>query len=270
MSFNNKIKFEKGISSPEESYWFGFLVGDGTIYENRYRLKLALQKRDKKHIEKFIKFLGYKEKKIYLYPDNSLCEVRIDNKRLLINLYHLGLQQNKVHKTHKGLIPEKYQRDFVRGLFDADGTVYMSLPKNKKTKQACFHICGTNNLLEGVKDVFIKNIEGIDKNTGCISKSEGQPAVLEYGGRWFTDKIGHYLYDGAEIYLGRKYKIFQKLFRYNKKHNRKWKRFDKKAIYRIRQLYNEGLVQTEIAKKFNISQPFVSRIINKKRYQIYT
>lgn len=54
----NKVRFEKGISSPEESYWLGFLVGDGIIYENRYRVRLSLQKKDRKHLEKFVKFLG--------------------------------------------------------------------------------------------------------------------------------------------------------------------------------------------------------------------
>ena len=262
MPLNNKIKFNKGINSPQESYWFGFLVGDGTIYEDRYRLKLTLQKKDKKHIEKFIKFLGYSKKKIYSYPNRPLCEVRIDNKQLLIDLYNLGLCANKTHKTHRGLIPKKYRRDFIRGLFDADGTIH--LRKNKKFKTPDFHICGTKDLLEGVRDVFIENIG----EEGCISTSKGQPSVLEYGGRWIVDKVGRYLFDGARIYLERKYRIFQNIFKYNKKYDRQWKRFSKGTIYKIRDLYKRGgLTQLKIAETFNISQPFVSRIVNNKRYK---
>lgn len=264
-------RFQKGVNSSEESYWLGFLVGDGTIYENRYRVKLALQKKDKNHIEKFIKFLGYNKKKIYLYPYKPLCEVRIDNKRLLINLYKLGLQQNKVHRTHKGLIPPKYQRDFIRGLFDADGTICLSLPKNSKTISADFHIYGTRNLLEGIREVFIKDVDDIGRNTGCISTSIGHPSVLEYRGRWLVDKIGHYLFDGTSVYLGRKYKIFQKFFKYNKMHPRLHNMFDKDDIRRIRGLYKkEKMTQEKIAKKFNVTQPFISRIINNKRYFRYT
>lgn len=274
------MRFNSGVNSPEESYWLGFLVGDGTIYENRYRVKLALQKKDKNHIEKFINFLGYNKKKIYFYPYKPLCKVRIDNKELLINLYNLGLCQNKVHKTHKGLIPKRYQRDFIRGLFDADGTIHISLPKEGKTKTADFHIHGTYNLLEGVRDIFVKNIKGVDKSTGCISTSVGQPSLLEYKGRWIVDEIGHYLLGGAKVYLERKYKIFQDLFQYNIKYNkeyihqqrlqriRKYRRFDEKTIHELKQLYrSDKIIQKEIAGKFNISQSFVSRILNNKRYQ---
>jgi hypothetical protein len=272
------MRFNDGVNSPEESYWLGFLVGDGTIYENRYRVKLSLQKSDEKHLEKFVKFLNYGKNRIHLY--GSMCEVSINNKELLINLYNLGLCQNKVHKTHKGLIPKRYQQDFIRGLFDADGTIHISLPKEGKTKTADFHIYGTYNLLEGVRDVFVKNIRDADKSTGCISTSIGQPSHLEYKGRWIVDKIGHYLLDGAKVYLERKYKIYQDLFQYNIKYNkehihqqrlqriRKYRRFDEKTIHEMKQLYRSNkIIQKEIAEKFNISQSFVSRVLNNKRYQ---
>lgn len=260
MQLKSKAKFENGIDSPEESYWFGFLVGDGTIYEDRYRLKLSLGKKDKKHVEKFAIFLGYPKNRVHLYI--SMAEFRVDNKQLLNNLYNLGLCANKVHKTHRGLIPKKYKRDFIRGLFDADGTIHFR--KNKKFKTPDFHICGTRDLLEGVRDVFLENI-GV---MGCISTSKEQPSVFECGGRWIVEKIGHYLFDKAEVYLERKYRIFKNIFEYNKNHDRQWKKLSKEVIYKIRDLYKrKKITQLEIAEKFNISQPFVSRIVNNKRYK---
>jgi len=262
MQLKSKMKFENGVNSSEESYWFGFLVGDGTIYENRYRLKLSLGRKDKKHVEKFATFLGYSKNRVHLY--GSMSEFRIDNKQLLNNLYNLGLCANKTHKTHKGLIPKKYKRDFIRGLFDADGTIY--LRKNKKFKTPDFHICGTGDLLEGVRDVFLEDI-GV---RGCISTSKGQPSVFECGGRYIVEKVGHYLFDKAKIYLERKYRIFQHIFEYNKNHGRQWKRYSKEVIYKIRDLYKkDGITQLKIAEKFNISQSFVSRIVNNKRYKDY-
>lgn len=260
MQLKTKIKFENGINSPGKSYWFGFLVGDGTIYEDRYRLKLSLGRKDKKHVEKFAVFLGYPKNRVHLY--GSMAQFSVDNKQLLMNLYNLGLCANKVHKTHRGLIPKKYKRDFIRGLFDADGTIHFR--KNKKFKTPDFHIYGTRDLLEGVRDIFLENI-GI---WGCISTSKGQPSAFQHGGRWIVEKIGHYLFDGAEIYLERKYRMFKSLFEYNKNHNRQWKRFSKKVIYKIRDLYKkDGITQLKIAEKFKISQPFVSRIVNNKRYK---
>ena len=268
MLLGNEIRFSKGINSPEESYWFGFLVGDGAIYENRYRLKLALQKGDKKHLEKFAKFLSYSTDRIHLY--GSMCQFQIDNKQLLTNLYKLGLCQNKIHKTHKRLIPKRYKKDFARGLFDADGTIHLIVPKNRKTKSAEFHIAGTKSLLEGIREVLVKNIKSIDENRGCIFTSPGQPSRLQYKGRWIIDKIGHYLFDKAEIYLERKYKIFQNLFKYNKKHPRQKSKFEKNIICKIKRLYKiTDMTQIEIADKFDVTQSFISRIINNKRYQKY-
>lgn len=125
--------------------------------------------------------------------------------------------------------------------------------------------------MEGIREIFIKNIKDINKNTGCISTPIGQlTSCLEYKGRWLVDKIGHYLFDEAEVYLERKYKKFQKFFEYNKTHPRKWRWFSKVIVCKIKHLYKtDELTQEEIAQKFNISQPFVSRIINNKRYQQY-
>lgn len=262
MELKTEVKFKNGVNSPEESYWLGFLVGDGTIYENRYRLKLSLGRKDKKHVERFAMFLGHSKNRVCLY--GSMAEFRVDNKQLLNNLYNLGLCANKVHKTHRGLIPKKYKRDFIRGLFDADGTIHFR--KNKKIKTPDFHIYGTKDLLEGVGDIFLKDM----KLQRCISTSKGQPRVLEYGGRWIVEKIGHYLFDKATICLERKYRMFQNIFEYNKNHERQWKKFSRKVIYEIRDLYKRGsITQLKIAGKFKISQPFVSRIINNKRYKDY-
>lgn len=256
------MRFSKGISSAEEAYWFGFLVGDGCIYENRYRLKLSLQKKDSGHLIKFAKFLGYGEDRIHFY--GSMAEFRVDNKELLTRLYKLGLCQNKVHKTHKGLIPKKFKRDFVRGLFDADGTIHLRHQKNYLT--ANFHICGTYDLLSGIESELVKKIRKNNGTVGCICIN--QPSTLEVNGRWLIEKVGHYLYDGTETFLERKHKIFQTIFAYNKKHSRQWNRFARKDIKKIKKLYDRGsITQEKIARIFGISQTFVSRIINGKRYE---
>jgi intein/homing endonuclease len=256
---NDEMRFSGGIKSPEEAYWFGFLVGDGCVYENRYRLKLSLQKKDLEHIDKFAKFLGYGKDRIHLY--GSMAEFRVDNKRLLNSLYALGLCQNKVYKTHKGLIPNDFSRDFIRGLFDADGTVHLRSEGNHLT--ADFHIYGNYDLLGGVRDFLLRGIEST--NSGYVSR--GKPSTLGFRGRWLVEKIGRYLYDGTEVCLGRKRQIFQKLFEYNKNNIRKWSRFEGQDLTKIKNFYRkEGLSQKEIAKIFDVSQPLISRILNNKRY----
>jgi len=252
-------RFENGIKTPEEAYWLGFIVGDGCIYENRYRLKIALSIKDVNHLKKFLRFLGLDEDKISFY--GFMCEVKVDNKKLLESLYKLGLVQNKVRKTHSGLIPKKFVRDFIRGLFDADGTIHLRFPK--KYMSADLHMYGTFDILKGIKNIINKNFKN---NVGYLSLSKDQLTTLGFRGRWLVEKIGHYLYDNSKIYLERKYKLFRKLFEYNKKYERKWNKFSEKDILEIRQFFKSGKKQKKIAKDFEISQSFVSRILNNKRY----
>jgi|GEM_PF-6662346 len=256
---DKEVPFNHGITSPEEAYWFGFLVGDGCIYEDRYRLKVALQKSDRDHLLKLAEFLGYDSMRVHIY--GNLAEFKVDNKKLLISLYKLGLCQNKVHKTHKGLIPEKFSRDFIRGLFDADGTIHLRTNKNYLT--ADFHIYGTYNLLEGVKNNLIKNVND-GTSFGYLSK--GSPSLMGFRGRWVVERIGQYLYPEFGPYLERKFQIFQSLFSYNKKNKRRYNQLDLKQIRKIKQLYKSGLKQKEIAEGYSLSQSFISRIINNRRY----
>ena len=166
--FGDTTKF-RDIASKEEAYWFGFFVGDGTVgkYGGAYRLKVDLQKGDRDHLRKLSSFLGFNGSRIYC-DDSNMCSFSIKNKEMVTNLISLGLIQNKVHKTHRGLIPMEYKRDFIRGLWDADGTVYVS----KIFKRFAIKVYGTKDLLEGVREVFVNDIDSIIEKTGCITSSD--------------------------------------------------------------------------------------------------
>ena len=58
----NENAFED-LSNEDTAYWLGFLLADGIIYRRKYinLVALALQKRDKEHLEKFKTFLNVNE-----------------------------------------------------------------------------------------------------------------------------------------------------------------------------------------------------------------
>lgn len=257
-------KFDS-LDNPTKSYWFGFLAGDGSIgvyKNNRHRLKLSIK--DKEHLKKFMSFLGYKDSKIY--GSGPIHEFKVDNKEIVQNLFDLGLKQNKVKKNSGELIPDNFKRDFIRGLFDADGSVNFFKPSNGEMKNAEFHISGTKELLKAVKDIIAHEIKEITSKNGSLVQGKGC-FCLEYKGRFLVEKIGHYLYSNAAEFLERKFNVFRELFNYNKRNSRKQNRFDKKDIDRIKKLYwKEKFTQKEIAEKNGISRSHVSRIINEKRY----
>lgn len=256
--FGDITKF-RDITSEEEAYWFGFIVGDGTIgkYSWGYRLKVALQKGDIGHLRKLSSFLGFNGSRIYCDGAN-LCAFSIKNKEIVTNLFNLGLVQNKVHKVHRGLIPMKYKRDFIRGLLDADGTVYVS----KIFRRFSLKIYGRNDLLEGIREVLIDEIDSFTDRTGCIT-SDKNVWALGYSGRWNAEKFGHYLYDDAKVFLDRKYQKAQELFEYNKSHPRA---LTTEEVRGAREIYKKGFFKRkQIAEMFGISQSYMNRILNNKR-----
>ena len=46
------------IDTKEKAYWLGFIVADGYLNDSKHMLRIKLGDIDKKHLEKFIIFLG--------------------------------------------------------------------------------------------------------------------------------------------------------------------------------------------------------------------
>lgn len=45
------------IDTNEKAYWLGFIIADGYLNDNKNMLRIKLSDKDKRHLEKFIKFL---------------------------------------------------------------------------------------------------------------------------------------------------------------------------------------------------------------------
>ena len=59
----NPIMFRE-IKDPEQFYWFGFLCADGWIYSKIYKLGIEISIKDKNHLLKFAKIVGYDKDRI--------------------------------------------------------------------------------------------------------------------------------------------------------------------------------------------------------------
>jgi hypothetical protein len=91
----------------------------------------------------------------------------------------------------------------MRGYFDGDGSWYIG--SSKKTNQVFFSLRGTTEFLEVYRDVLERECD-IPKREKPIRVNNGI-GVLEYGGNGVTTKIRDFLYQGASVYLGRKFDI---------------------------------------------------------------
>lgn len=139
--------------TPEKYYFFGFLLGDGSLYHDRKNivLEVSLHPKDKSILQKFCKMLGYptsrirsgsgkKDGKSYPY-----VRLKIANKLWKEDWSKFGLVPNKTYNPINPKIPKKFLQPFLIGLIDADGTVrykHRRKYKNRILTESYFRIVG--------------------------------------------------------------------------------------------------------------------------------
>ena len=213
--------------TPESFYWAGFLAADGNITNNSTRCELAII--DQNHVEKLANF-GATDKNITI---NTRKPVQIRDyeiktrKSASISFYSKqivkDLENNFGIVPAKSLIynlPEKMWdheniRHFIRGYIDGDGSWF----KITKNKHLALKVLGTKEFLTNLTNHFtiILNLNK-DKYIGY----PGGCYAVSYGGTNTCSKIYKYLYNGADLYLQRKYDFLQEFFKnYEPKHRGK-------------------------------------------------
>lgn len=187
------------------SYWLGFLWGDG--YINGNRLQLALSYKDYDHLVKFKNFMKSKELNIRIFNSkcketiSKSCEIRFRSWKI-----HSDLEKYKItlNKNIRGKIPNIFynknvRRIFLRGLFDADG---------------CFTINGRGYLFAEITGeietmLYVKKL--IEKDLGMILNivKNGSIYRIRFSAS-NTIKLGDYIYKDKtdDEFLSRKYDKF--------------------------------------------------------------
>ena len=186
----------------DAKYWIGFLMGDGNVSstnsKRNARISLFLQSGDIDHIKKFIKFLKSDltildhTKKIGTKCYYS-SGVVFTSKKIASQLEKFGVVPKK-SLTAEVIHLEK-DKDFWRGIVDADGSVFY---RNKKYPE--ISLCGSKSIIEQFYK-FTKNIADfksspVKNNSIFALKIHGKHAI----------KVIKKLYENCSTALDRKYK----------------------------------------------------------------
>lgn len=189
-------------------YWLGFLFADGCLYQNvrgYYYIRLCLSLRDKKHLEQFADFVGYKVNIIDYYKDGRESQVLVNiGKQDICKLFiQYGLIQHKSHRISLPSIPKKYLHHFIRGYFDGDGHIgwSKSLPP-----QLRFTLTSRS---KNILCQIARHLKQYTHSSLKVRKCKGAYRIEVMGNR-VCPPIYEYLYSDATIYLERKYQIFAK------------------------------------------------------------
>jgi len=114
--------------SEDMAYWIGILGSDGCVNRNENQIYIELQRRDKELLEKLNSTIenqrpvkdyetakGYENSKLYFYS----AEIKKD-------LAKYKIIPNKTYDSNYGfprLLKKEYYKDYIRGLFDGDGSI---------------------------------------------------------------------------------------------------------------------------------------------------
>jgi hypothetical protein len=199
------------IWSHNMAYILGLWFADGCITGNEFRI--ALHENDKYLLEKISKEIGSEHK---LVPNNGCFQISICSKKIVQDIIKLGGKYRKSLDVKFPHVPKKYLPDFIRGLWDGDGCVFISNGAYNSNI-----VSGSKNFIDSLFKILRNNIYGIK---GSVFKNVN-PAGYKIMGRTIektsltyylhfskndTIRLRDFMYNtNSDLKMIRKYEKFQ-------------------------------------------------------------
>lgn len=191
--------------SKDMAYILGFAFADGSVgkYNNRQKLVFQINPKDMCILE-FMRDLIQPTRSIYRYDriqtqtkrPFEIAMIDFSSKTIVEDLISLGCVEDKTHKEIKiPEMPEEFERHFIRGLFDGDGSIWVTQNGESAEVKYGANICCTS----------ISMLEGIQKRLGIghMSLKSNPPSIQFYSKSDIAD-LGDYLYSDGGFCLDRK------------------------------------------------------------------
>lgn len=197
------IHYFDNINTSNKAYLLGLILTDGCIYKSRNSLCFSFGSKDLELVE-FVKQelksthnIGYRKfKNFYIleifntYLCESLAKYNIIPRKSLIVTYPNHLNG--------------YDKDFIRGCLDGDGSIVYEKSKYWNSSRLRFQWIGTFDLLHNIEKHLKQNL---DLKKQKIHKYSSIYRLI-YSSKQDNQRIYDYLYDSNGFYLKRKKDIF--------------------------------------------------------------
>lgn len=213
----NENYFEN-IDSEDKAYFLGFICADGCVINDsknyRYKLLLKIHTKDRHILEDFVEHIEG-EMDIWTHGQRDICEVGFSGKKIINDLEHLGVIQNKTFNLEYPKIREDLERHFLRGYFDGDGCIRINVDKRDNSHRGDLRIVGGSiNFLETMNE-RMSNLFGVNKNKLYGPKNK-EYKFIGWAGMTDVEKIYEGFYSGASLFLKRKKGIFDTIIEISK------------------------------------------------------
>ena len=189
--------FFSQIKTEKQAYWLGFIAADGSIRQDKMCLTIELARKDKEHLEKFLRDIESEGHIFDCERSNSgylSSVVKINSLKICNDLCSYGIVPHKTGNLYFSFnrIPESLIKDFIRGYFDGNGCICYS-------GAWAISCSGYLPFLLEVMKYLPATLTSQDFTTyGTISTSKKSSVINTLS----------YLYKDSIIYLERKYKKY--------------------------------------------------------------
>jgi hypothetical protein len=197
------------------AYWMGFLAADGYITPDGRSIKLGLAVCDTKHVEKFRDWIS-PGSPVQTYSETA--SVRINSVKLAEKLISYGIKNRKSWDLdYPKNFPREYNRHFLRGFTDGDGSLYIFKTQKKDGtnhyETIAWNVSGTHEMISSVINILKEDLD-IDTNISEVKKTnlETKKYFVLSRSRLVgekADKLLGWMYDDANIFLDRKKILYE-------------------------------------------------------------
>ncbi len=199
--------FDK-IDNEEKAYWLGFLYGDGYIVPSKRTLGLTVASKDKSHLEKYALAVGLSSNDLKFYKAKTnfgefeSYRLLLSNKKIFEAITKQGFTSRKTSDPCNVKVKSNLIRHFIRGLFDADGSIstHMAKESNRIRYKADLEL----SVNEQVAYWFIKKLKKLGFTANISVKKDRNFYRVRANSLEAIEQFLSIVYKNANIYLERK------------------------------------------------------------------
>jgi len=205
--------------SSNMAYVLGYFVADGCIGISKGRKKpyvFSITSIDTPHLYKIRKAMGSTHKlSVKFNGDHSSVahQLQFRNETIALDLIKMGITPRKTYNLPPIKVPDKYFPDFVRGFFDGDGSVFIYTVNGVPQIKGNF-VCVSLSFIEDFNSNLCKRLKIPQKYLQKSQPRGKDTYLLKYHIAMYIsdcEKLFKFMYgNNPELYLTRKYKVFQK------------------------------------------------------------
>ena len=192
------------IWSPEMAYVLGLLITDGCVSETG-NVSLCINDRDL--LEKVKKVMGSEHKIISSKHQKGLYSFHFSREKLTKDLKELCVVPRKSLIVKLPGVPHDYLADFIRGVFDGDGSVFFDKRRPHSPLRSKF-VSSSKDFIEGLE----RNLEllGMPKRMMYQQKTKNGWSYMFVYDHKDSIKLFDILYKNTQngLFLERKYSRF--------------------------------------------------------------